>query len=330
MLILYLIVGLALLVWSSDLFVSAASRVATRAGLPEFWVGMVIVGFGTSLPELLVSVFAAHTGSGSIALGNVIGSNIANIGLILGVTACLWPVALLRRTFARELGSLLSVSVLALWWLSDGVWSRIDAALALGVFALLIGVSTLRRATPNHAQSGPAADAATLPFEVSRLRLGLQLFGGLGLLLASSRLLVWSAVQLAESWGMGEQAIGLTIVAVGTSLPELAASVAAARKGKSELVLGNVLGSNLFNLLFVLGVAGLVAPMGVSASFVGRDGVVMLGFTVALCVAGLWGTDRRHAATDWGGPGVISRTEGAFLVIGFMAYSTWLLAESAG
>ena len=322
---LYLVVGLLILVWSSDLFVSAASRVAARAGLPEFWVGMVIVGFGTSLPELLVSLFAAHSGSSSIALGNVMGSNIANIGLILGVTACLWPVTLLRRTFARELASLLSVSVLVLWMLSDGAWSRLDAAVALGVFGVILVVSTLRRGAPQAAEDPAQTNLApTKPF-----KLGLQLVGGLGLLLASSRLLVWSAVEFAQAWGLSEQAIGLTIVAVGTSLPELASSIAAARKGKSEMVLGNVLGSNLFNVLFVLGGAGLFAPMVVESSFVARDGLVMLGFTVALCLAGLWGADRRHAKTDWGGPGVISRAEGACLLIGFAAYSSWLLGQAA-
>ncbi|HEX4974323.1 MAG TPA: calcium/sodium antiporter, partial [Pseudomonadales bacterium] len=252
-----LVVGLALLVWSADRFVDASVSIARYLGMTPLLIGMVIVGFGTSAPELTVSALAAMENNAGIALGNVYGSNICNIALILGVSALVRPIVINPRVFHKEMPLLLLVTTLAWWQVSDGELSRLDAAVLLLVFTLWM-VSAVWESRQQQNLVGDAKEADELATHLMPLRQAmLWLPLGLLLLIGSARLLVWAAVNLAHAFGVSDLVIGLTIVAVGTSLPELASSVLAVRKGQHDIALGNILGSNLFNTLMVAGVTGL-------------------------------------------------------------------------
>lgn len=316
--LLAVVVGLAVLVWSADRFVAAAAAIARHFGLPPLLIGAVIIGFGTSSPELAVSVLAALEDNPGIALGNAYGSNIANIGVILGLTAVLSPVAVHSQVLRQELPILAGVTALAVALLWDLTVTRAEAALMLGVFAALMGWS-IWQATRGGADALAAeteAELAAHPLPIGRA--WLELAVGLVLLVASSRALVWGAVAIAQSLGVSDLVIGLTIVAIGTSLPELASSIAAARKGEHDLALGNVIGSNLFNTLAVVGLAGVIAPMQAEAALLSRDVPVMAALTLVLFVLG-WG---------WRGqPGRINRAEGALLLLAYVGYALWLVRD---
>ncbi|MCF8719488.1 cation:H+ antiporter [Nitrospina gracilis Nb-211] len=314
---------MALLVWSADRFVEGAAASAQHFGLPPLLIGMVIVGFGTSAPEMTVSVLSAVQGNPGIALGNAYGSNITNIALILGLTALLKPIAVESGVLRRELPLLTGITALAVYQLVDGELTRLDAVVLLGVFAAVMGW-TIREGL----QKRKDALAVDMQKELvgMALPLGRALFWvvvGLILLIVSSRLLVWGAVEIAHSLGVSDLIIGLTVVAVGTSLPELASSLVAAWKGESDLALGNILGSNLFNTLAVVGLAGVVQPMPVAPEVVTRDCSVMGALTVSLFVIGYGFRDR---------PGSINRWEGGILLAVYLAYSAWLarLAVTGG
>ncbi|TSE25980.1 calcium/sodium antiporter [Tepidimonas aquatica] len=311
-------VGLAVLVWSADRFVAAAAAIARHFGLPPLLIGAVIIGFGTSSPELAVSVLAALEGNPGIALGNAYGSNIANIGVILGLTAVLSPVAVHSQVLRQELPMLAGVTALAVALLWDLSVTRAEAALMLGVFAALMGWSIWQamRGGADPLATETEAELAAHPMPIGRA--WLELGVGLVLLVASSRALVWGAVAIAQSLGVSDLVIGLTIVAIGTSLPELASSIAAARKGEHDLALGNVIGSNLFNTLAVVGLAGVIAPMQAEAALLSRDVPVMAALTLVLFVLG-WG---------WRGqPGRINRAEGALLLLAYVGYALWLVRD---
>lgn len=314
--ILATVAGVIALAWSADRFVEGASAVARYLGMAPLLVGMIVIGFGTSAPELLVSSLAAAAGAPELALGNVLGSNIANIGLILGVTAVLMPIAVSKGILRRELPILLGVTVLAGALLWDLHLSRADAAVLIVALAAVMGwlVWQARR----HPDDSLAADviAETDAKHLSRKAAWTWLVVGLVLLILASRLLVWGAVEIATALGWSELIIGLTIVAVGTSAPELASSIAAVRKGENDLALGNVIGSNLFNLLAVLGVAGLIAPATVGSEVMSRDLPVVLAFTVALVVFAVWPL----------GKGKVDRIEGVVLLLAFVGYTAFLLA----
>ncbi|MDR7150347.1 cation:H+ antiporter [Hydrogenophaga palleronii] len=315
-----ILAGLALLVWSADRFVEGASATATHFSVPPLLVGMVIVGFGTSAPEMVVSTNAALQGNPGLALGNGWGSNIANIALILGITALVNPITVHSLILRKELPILAGVTALAgvLAW--NGSLSRMDGAILLGVFALLMtwsiveGMRGGNDALAFETSTELQAHAMPLPRALMWLAVGLIV------LIASSRLLVWGAVAIAQSLGVSDLIIGLTVVAVGTSLPELASCVAAARKGEHDIALGNVLGSNLFNTLAVVGIASAIAPVEVATEVLSRDFTVMAGLTLLLFVMG-WG---------WRGrPGRVNRVEGAVLVAIYLGY-TLLLMRSIG
>lgn len=306
--------GLVLLAWSADRFVEGSTAAAGHLRIPPLLIGMVVVGFGTSAPELVVSLFAAAQNNPGIALGNAYGSNIANIALILGLTALLKPIAVHSRVLRRELPILVAVTALAAWQLWDGRLTRLDALVLIGVFALVMGWSVWQ---------GMRTRADTLGVEIERelaaspMPLGravLWLVVGLVVLVVSSRVLVWGAVEIARMFGVGDLVIGLTIVAVGTSLPELASSITAARKGEHDIALGNVLGSNLFNTLLVVGVAAGVRPMSVGPDVLSRDALVMAVLTLSLFVLGY----------GFVGPGRINRVEGSVLLAGYVAYMVYL------
>ena len=314
------VVGLALLVWSADRFVEGAASTARHLGMPSLLIGMVVVGFGTSAPEMVVSALAASQGNPGIALGNAYGSNITNIALILGVTALLSPIAFQSRVLRQELPILTAVTLLAVWQLWDGEISRHDAVVLLGVFAALM-VWTIwhgLRRTDDALGNEVADELAIRALPIGRAVLWLVI--GLVLLIASSRILVWGAVEIAQRFGVSDLVIGLTIVAVGTSLPELASSVIATRKGEHDLALGNVLGSNLFNTLAVVGIAGAIHPMSVAPEVVHRDMLVMGVLTLSLFAIG-YGFRRA---------GRINRLEGALLLCCYVGYLTYLILTVVG
>ena len=302
--------GLVALVWSAGLFVDGAACLAKILGLPTLLIGMVIVGFGTSMPELTVSALSAAAGSPAIALGNAVGSNIVNIGLILGLTALIKPIAVASSIVRRELPVLLGVSALGGLLFLDGALSRLESGVYLALFAAIMGL-TIRTALRGKGDELEAEYAENL----SEKRMGpakatMATLIGLAVLVLSSRALVWGAVGIARGFGVSELVIGLTIVALGTSLPELASSIAAARKGEHDLALGNVIGSNFFNTLAVIGLAGAIRPIEAGKAALARDWGVMLGMTVLLLVMGM-GIKR---------PGRISRLEGAALILIYAVY----------
>lgn len=307
--------GLLILAWSADRFVMAAAAVSKYLGLAPLLIGMLVIGFGTSAPELVVSGLAAAGGNPEIALGNAFGSNVANIGLVLGLTAIVMPVMVQRGVVRREFPVLLIVTALAVLLLLDLNLSRTDAVILVVALAVVITAGIVYGRKVGDDALGAEADAETAARHLSRKQAWLWLIAGLVVLVLSSRLLVWGAVGIAERLGWPDLVIGLTIVAIGTSAPELASAIAAARKGEGDLVLGNVLGSNIFNTLGVVGLAGLIAPSAVSEAVLTRDLPVMALFTVALVVFGL---KRR-------GHGRINRVEGSVLLLAFVAYTAYLL-----
>lgn len=261
-----LVVGLVVLVWSADLFVDNSARLARRCGISAFLVGMFVVGFGTSLPELMVSFFSALEGNPSIALGNAYGSNIANILLILGVTAVISPIAVADVARKRDVPVLLSITIMSAALIADGTISRIDALIMLAFFIAIC----IRNAFADRKNQEPGRDDQDAEPVQPLWRMILGVIGGLVLLVGSSRLLVLSAVGIAKEFGVSDLIVGLTIVAIGTSLPELASSIAAATKREHDLALGNIVGSNFFNTLAVVGFAAVVKPIS------GADGEVAI------------------------------------------------------
>ncbi len=310
--------GLALLVWSADRFVEGSAVTARHFGMPPLLIGMVVVGFGTSAPEMVVSALAASQGNPGLALGNAYGSNITNIALILGITAIISPIAVHSQVMRKELPILAGITLLAIWQLLDGSLSRLDAVGLLLTFTALLGWSIW--AGMKKPQDALALEvSAELDERVMPIRNAVfWLVAGLVLLIISSRILVWGAVDLATAFGVSDLIIGLTIVAIGTSLPELASSVIAARKGEHDLALGNILGSNMFNTLAVVGIAGMIAPMEVAGGVLVRDLPVMAGLTFALFALGY----------GFRGPGRINRVEGALLITAFVAYTLYLLIST--
>jgi cation:H+ antiporter len=311
-----IIAGLILLVWSADKFVEGSATTASHFGTPPLLIGMVVVGFGTSAPEMAVSALAASQGNPGLALGNAYGSNITNIALILGITALLAPIAVHSQVMRKELPILILVTAFAGWQLWDGDLSRMDAIGLMLAFVVLIGWSIYQglRQPDDALAKEMTEEVHAMPVRKAIL----WLVVGLLLLIVSSRILVWGAVDLATTFGISDLVIGLTIVAVGTSLPELASSIIAARKGEHDLALGNILGSNLFNTLAVVGIAGLIAPMPVAPEVLTRDFPVMAALTLVLFAM----------CYGFRGPGRVNRFEGSALLLAFVAYTVYLLAFS--
>lgn len=324
------VLGLAVLVWSADKFVDGAVGVARFFGMSTLLIGMVIVGFGTSAPEMVVSALSAMENAPELALGNAYGSNIANIALILGVTALISPVIVKRDALKRDLPILIGVTAVAIIQAADGSISRLDGIVLLLLFAGIMGFniwSELRAkkkasALEKEAEDGDESGKASLPKSVAWLLLGLTL------LVLSSRCLVWGAVEIAQALGVSDLLIGLTIVAVGTSLPELASSIAAARKGENDLAFGNIVGSNLFNTLTVVGIASTISPMRtVNPLVFSRDLPVVAVLTVLLL---LFGLPVRKKRLDANGLriGRINRLEGSTFLAIYVGYIGFLIAQA--
>lgn len=313
-----ILVGFILVIWSADLFVAGAAAIARNLGMSPVIIGLTIVSLGTSAPEVLVSLTAALSGAGELAVGNAIGSNIANMGMVLGITALLTPLLVLRRTISSELAILLVVTIAAGWLLVDGVLSRIDGLLLLT--ALALSLTYILRKQSRDQDLHAATPEEPIP-QMGAGRSWLTFTAGLLLLIASSRLLVWGSVGAAQALGVSELVIGLTIVAVGTSLPELAATVTGALRGHTEMALGNVVGSNLFNLLGVMAIPGLVAPEVLEPGVMSRDYPLMLLLTALLALAMYLGGKRKISPEGYS---YLGRGTGVLLVAIYALYYYWL------
>lgn len=320
MFFLFIAAGLALLTIGAEFLVRGAAALARRFGLSELLIGLTLVGFGTSTPELVSSIEAALSGAPDIAVGNVVGSNIANILLILGLSAAIAPVAVEPKAFRRDALALAGGTIIVVAVASGGEVGRLAGALFLIGLAAYIAYAYV---TDAGAPSAPETErheheAAAIPDEAA-LSIPRSIFYaalGLFLLAVGAKLLVGGAVTAAAILGVSETVIGLTVVAIGTSLPELFTSVIAARRGKSDLALGNVVGSNLYNILGILGATALVKPVSVSAQIIAIDNWVMVAATAVMI---LFAASRHR----------IGRWEGAVLAAAYAAYLGWL-AFSAG
>lgn len=304
------IVGLILLVWSADRFILGASATASILGVPPLMVGILIVGIGTSAPEMLVSAIAAYDGQVGLSVGNALGSNITNIGLVLGFTALCIPLTVQSKVVMRELPLLLLIMLVGLVLLWDGELNLIDGVVLFSGFAGVI-VRQLLEAERGEVDVLALEFEEEIPSEMSLKAAIFWLFIGLVVLMASARMLVWSAVSIAQALGISDLVIGLTVVAVGTSLPELAASVTAARKNEHDIAIGNVIGSNMFNLLGVMAMPAVIAPGPFDPAVLSRDYPLMLALT-SLFLLFSW-TQRR-----------LNRLEGAVLLSGYIGYIAYL------
>ncbi|HNR77003.1 MAG TPA: calcium/sodium antiporter [Parvularculaceae bacterium] len=310
--------GLVVLTIGAELLIRGSTTLARRFGVSDLLIGLTLVGFGTSTPELVSSIQAALVGSPGVAVGNVVGSNIANILLILGLSALIAPFAIEPNGFRRDGIVVLLATLAAIAASMTGEFTRIAGALFLGALASCIAYAFLTEkkapaspAATVHAEEGASAPAA----KASPAMSAMLALGGLALLIVGAKYLVSGAISLASDLGVSETIIGLTIVAVGTSLPELVTSVMAALRGKSALALGNVVGSNIYNILGILGVTALIQPVAAPVSIVAFDNWVMLGATLAMI---LFATTQSR----------LTRLEGGALVACYAAYIGWLIVNS--
>lgn len=306
-----LCIGLVVLVWSADRLVYGAAALAKNFGVAPIVIGMTILAMGSSAPEMMVSASAALAGKTDTAVGNVLGSNIANIALILGLTALLKPLSISSTIIRRELPLMLGVTVIAGLLLWDNYLGRLEGVFLAVLFVVfLLVMLKISRESKND----PLAEEqeSEIPTGVNNIAAIVWVFVGLGLLLYSSDMVVESAVTIAKYYGMSDLVIGLTIIAIGTSLPELAASIASIYKGEDDMAVGNIIGSNVFNILAVMGIPGLLNPAQLSPLAMERDFYVMLAVSVLLLFMAL-GKRRR-----------INRVEGGVLVLCFIAYQAYL------
>lgn len=307
------IVGLAILVWSADRFIYGSAGLARTLGISPLIVGMVIVGFGTSAPELVVSILASFQGSPGISMGNAIGSNLANTALILGAVALIKPFTVQRGVLKVEIPMVLGVSIAVYLMCLDGALTYRDGAmLAVG----LVGFLSWMIYSAKRGEAPIVIDEADIPANVPTGKAALWIGVGLVLLVLSSQSLVWGATRIAEEFGVSDLIIGLTVVAIGTSLPELAASLAGIMKGENDIALGNILGSNLFNLLAIMQAPAWIAPGLVPDGMLARDLPVMIAITLLLLVFA-WGFGKRQPR--------INRVEGTVLLSSYLAYTAYLI-----
>ncbi len=299
-----LILGIGLLYLGGESLVRGAATVGRRLGLSPMVIGLTIVSMGTSSPELAASLAAVFKGAPAVSVGNIIGSNIANLSLVLGVTAAIWPLSVAARFIRREVPFMLLTSALVFPLIWDGEVSRIEGGLLLAILALYL--MSLLRKVPEKAEVSAEFDEAFGDGWRSIGLSSLMVIAGIGLLVAGAHFLIQGAVSMARIFGVGERVIGLTVVALGTSLPELASSLVGAARGEHDIVVGNLIGSNVFNILFILGTTAAVLPVAIVEP-VWFDLIVML--MVSLVVWRCFGTGSR-----------ISRTEAIWLVAGYCAY----------
>ncbi|MEZ8825539.1 calcium/sodium antiporter [Vibrio amylolyticus] len=310
----FLIVGLVFLVWSADKLVFGAAALARNVGISPLVIGMTILAMGSSAPEMMVSATAALEGKTDTAVGNVLGSNIANIALILGITALIKPLSISSAVLRRELPLMIGVTLVAGAILWDNHLGRSEGILLFVLFAFFI--LTMLRISRNEKKNGDVLldeQESEVPEGVSNSKAALWVVIGLIILPISANILVNNAVIIAKFFGMSDLVIGLTIIAVGTSLPELAASLAGVLKGEDDMAVGNIIGSNVFNILAVMGIPGILSPSIINAFAMDRDFWVMLAVSLLLVVMAL-GKSRS-----------INRIEGGILFAIFIAYQGYLI-----
>lgn len=313
-----ILAGFALLIWSADRFVDGASAIAKYFGVSTLIVGMIVIGFGTSAPEMLVSGVAAYNGNPGLGIGNAIGSNIANMGLVLGITAMVKTLPVQSRLLQREIPILLAAEVAAYSFLYSGSFSRWDGvALLFGLGLVLVWMVYSAKYEPQ-----PETLISDIQQEIEEEDEDspsmIWAFIGLAVLLASSNLLVWGATNIATELGVSDLVIGLTIVAIGTSLPELAATLMSALKNETDLAIGNIVGSNIFNTLGVLAIPALLAPGFVSEDVLNRDMPIMILMTIGLLLIAI-GCLQKKVLTWW---------KGAILFASFVGYNALLYRMS--
>jgi len=316
--ILTVIAGLVLLIWGADRFVHGAAATARNLGIAPLLIGLTVVAFATSAPEILVSVFASIKGQPGLALGNAIGSNIVNIGLVLGCVAIIRPIQLRSATLRREMPALLAVTLLTVSLFLDSYLSRIDGLVMLT--GLVIVMIWLARLGIRSAPSDPITHEyeAEIPKNVAMRSAILWFIVGLVMLLLGAQLMVKGSISIAEYYHVSDVVIGILLVAFGTSLPELAVSLVSAIKGEYGLAIGNIVGSNIFNLLGVIGIAAAISPIGVVQSVLSLHIFVMVAFTLVL-----------FAMTyDYDGKSELSRIEGAALLVAFLAYDSYVVLQN--
>lgn len=306
--------GLAVLVIGGEALVRGAVATANALGVPPLVIGLTIVSFGTSAPEMVISVQAVLEGHPDMALGNIIGSNIANILLILGVAALIYPIAVDSKLLLRDIPMLLGVSVLLFVFCYGGVLARVEAGIFLAILvAYTVYIYRASRKGGEEALESEIEEETRVTMSGGKAALNIAL--GLALLIAGSDVLVEGSVALARSAGVSEAVIGLTILAVGSSAPELITSVVAALRKHADIALGNVVGSNLFNITCIGGVAAMVKPMEVAPRFLDQDLPAMLAVTLVLAVFMLSGKR-------------VVRAEGAMLLAGYVGYTLWLVTQA--
>ena len=308
------IVGLVVLSWSADRFVYGASALAKNIGISPMMIGLTIVAMGSSAPEIVVSAIASVNGNMNTAVGNALGSNITNVALVLGITALVKPLIVSSTTLKRELPALLIISLIAIGFLFDGELKSYEGIILLGLFIFVLAMMAWLSLQVDKEDPLVTETADEIPKGVSNTAALIWIGVGLVILPLSAHFLVNSAVEIARYMGISDLIIGLTVIALGTSLPELAASVAGVLKGEDDLALGNIIGSNIFNLLAVLGMPGLIAPGLLDPDVYNRDMYVMLGLTLLLFLFSF----------DLIGKRTISRANGLILLSCFIGYQFWL------
>ncbi len=309
----FIVIGLLLLTYGADRLVLGSSAVALKFGVSPLLIGITIVAFGTSAPELIVSINAALSGNGGISVGNVVGSNIANIGLILGIASLITPMTVHVNLIRRDIPIMIGISLISGWFIFGEEVSRFEGLFLVGGLILFLVMSVIwaKRESPSAAMVSELEEPLKKA-HIATWKAWTFVAIGLAMLAGGSELLVRGAVQIAEDFGMSQTLIGLTIVAIGTSLPELATSVTAAMKGESDIAVGNVVGSNIFNALGILGIAAVMKPLP-TATFSLVDLGMMLTFTILMLPMAR--NDMR-----------ILRWEGALLLSCYVAYMAWLIS----
>ena len=315
--LLLMIVGFAVLIWSADRFLSGAAATATNLGVSNIVIGLTIVSLGTSAPEIVVALIAALEGNPILAVGNAIGSNIANIGLVLGITAIVAPLPFSQSVLRRELPWLLGATILAIVLIFDRELDVTDGLFLLAGLGYILWQLLRSEAATDPAESALASELEELP-EMKQSAALFWLFVGLAALLSAAQLLVYAATQIAIELGISSMIIGLTIVAIGTSLPELAATVGAAMKGQSDIAIGNIVGSNILNILAVLAIPGMITATSLDFSALWRDSGMMLALTLMLALFA-YGLNSRA---------VITRFEGLVMLLAWVGYNLLLIQQA--
>ena len=304
-----ILLGFAGLVWSADRFVDSSAAIASNLGVPKLIIGLTVVAFGTSAPEIVVSISSALKGAGEIAIGNALGSNLANIGMVLGITALIAPLPVKSHILKQEVPIMLFIMVVAGWLLFNGILSRLEGIVLVGLMIpLMAWLFFSKKQHPEEEEDIPS---------MKMLNAAFWFVVGLALLVLSAEILVRGATSVAVSMGISPLIIGLTIIAIGTSLPELAASVMSALKGHHDIAIGNIIGSNIFNLLLVAGIPAIIQPIFMEQAVFSRDYISMVVLSLVLSGAMLLTFLMKKDAK-------IGRAVGVLLLLLYMGYYTLL------